>query len=60
MRFSRSVSSGVFGVVLLVLLLAFSMLIVDERASKSLENVDLTWDELSPKPTQQVPFAREK
>jgi hypothetical protein len=54
-RFSRSVASGVLGVLLLALLICLAMLIVDERASKSLENVDLTWDELDPKPVQNVP-----
>jgi hypothetical protein len=60
MRFSKSIATGILGVIFLILLLGVAMLIVDERASRSLENVDLTWDELDPKPTQQVPYAKEK
>jgi hypothetical protein len=54
-RFSRSLASGILGVVTLVLLVCVTLIIIDERASKSLENVDLTWDELDPKPVQNVP-----
>ena len=60
MRFSRSLASGVLGVIFLILLLGAGMNACEDRLSKQLDDVDLTWDELSPKPTQQVPFAKEK
>ena len=34
----------------------FLLVAIDERGSKNLENVDLTWDELDPKPIQAIPF----
>ncbi|MBE3040287.1 MAG: hypothetical protein IMZ62_15935 [Chloroflexi bacterium] len=60
MRFSKSTRSGLLGIVFLVLLIGVAMLIVDERASKSLDNVDITWDELDPKPVQNIPFKEMK
>jgi len=57
--FAKNIVSELIVIILLVLLIAVVIIIIDERASRSLDNVDLTWDELDPKPIQQVPFSKD-
>ena len=61
MRFSRSLASGVFGVVLLALLLGAGMNACEDRLSKQLDDVDPTNEEMTWQQThvQQVPFKKE-
>ena len=62
MRFSRSVSSGIFGVLLLVLLIGAGMNACEDKLSKQLDDVDPTNEEMTWQQThvQQVPFKKEK
>lgn len=48
MKFARSVSQGVFGVILLVILLFIGTNLINDKLSKQLDNVDLTWSEIDP------------
>ena len=60
MRFSRSLASGVLGVVTLVLLIGTGINACDDKMSRQLDNDDITWDEVSPKPGQNIPFKGDK
>jgi uncharacterized protein YoxC len=56
MRFARSPLHLIVGIVVLILMLAVSIVMVDERLSRQLDNVDPTAEEM----TQQIPFGGEK
>lgn len=46
MRFSRSLSSGIAGILALIVLIALWMLITDERCSRNVSNMDITFEEV--------------
>jgi len=52
----KVVIEGIF----LVLLICVGINVFVDRQSKILDNVDITWDEVSPKPGQEIQFAKEK
>lgn len=50
MKIARSRTELVLGILTLILLACVMMVSIDERMSRQLDGVDITWDELNPKP----------
>jgi hypothetical protein len=44
-RFARSIRQGILGVIVLALLVPAACIIVDEKCSRGLDNVDITYEE---------------
>ncbi len=50
MKIARSKRELVLGALALILLACVMIIATDERLSRQLDGVDITWDELNPKP----------
>lgn len=50
MKIARSKAGFVLGILAVLAMVCVMMLITDERLSRQLDGVDITWDEINPKP----------
>ncbi len=55
MKIARSKRELALGILALILLACVMIIAIDERGSRQLDGVDITWDELAEKPTRGGP-----
>lgn len=46
MKFAKSFAHGFIGIIILLLIIAIGFNLIDDKCSKILDNVDLTWEEV--------------